>query len=637
MNFFERQRRVRTLSRRLVLLFALAVLGIVVVVDAAVILGFQLQSLPVAQLATVLAVVSVLTMILIGATSVIRMALLRNSGGGRVARQLGGVYVPEDTTDPSLRRLRNVVEEMAIASAVPVPEVYVLERESAINAFAAGWSPADAAVAVTRGALERLNRDELQGVIGHEFSHVVNGDMRLNLRLMGLLFGILALAVIGRLMLQGSRGDRKNGTPIALVGLAALLAGYIGVFFGRLIKAAVSRQREYLADASAVQYTRQTTGITGALKKIAGLPSGSRLANGNVEDVSHMLFGDGLRLSSWFATHPPLPERIKVLDPAFDPAELRALTQRWVTAPPSGLAEDQALGLAAEPSTTEPRGPHVRVDPGQVVASIATPEPDSHRRAAAVLDRIPQRFLTRARQPDTVVPLVFGLLMAADPETRYEQHTTIAVRHGMPLADAALAEAESLARLRPALRLPLVQVGFSALRRRPLPELELILGTVSDLTRVDGQVSVFEYCLSRLLYQELYESMNHAPPLRGRRQTLARSQAEVVTLLSTLALIGQPNSERARVAYRAGAALILPEPVPDFTPPGQGVVALDAIWPRLDALDSVDKQRLVASLVTAISHDGVMTVEEVELLRTVCGLLHCPVPPLAETSVPSPA
>jgi Zn-dependent protease with chaperone function len=635
MNFFERQRRVRTLSRRLVLLFALAVLGIVIVVDAAVIVGFGLHDMPIEQLLTVIAVVSALTMVMIGAASLIRMALLRNGGGGRVAQQLGGVYVPEDTTDPSLRRLRNVVEELAIASAVPVPEVYVLEREAGINAFAAGWSPADAAIAVTRGALDRLNRDELQGVIGHEFSHVVNGDMRLNLRLMGVLFGILVLAVVGRLMVQGGRTDRRNAAPIALVGFAALVAGYVGVFFGRLIKAAVSRQREYLADAAAVQYTRQTTGITGALKKIAGLPGGSRLANAKVEDVSHMLFGDGMKLASWFATHPPLPERIKVLDPTFDPQELTALAQRWRAEPPSGLVEDQALGLGSAPAGRQTAPTQVRVEPDQVVASVATPEADSYRRATAILDRIPEPLLTRARHPDTVVPLVFGLLLAGDPETRDEQYATLAVRHGGPLADTAWSDAEALARLHPALRLPLVQVGFSALRRRSQPELELILGTVWDLVQVDGQLSVFEYCLSRLLHQQLYEVMNHAAPTPGRRQSLATSRASVVALLSTLAQVGQTDPQRVEDSYRAGATMLLAEPIPGYAP--RGLVALDRVWPELDGLAAADKQRLVASLVTVISHDGVMTVEEVELLRTVCSLVHCPVPPLAEASVPSPA
>ncbi|WP_019809630.1 M48 family metallopeptidase, partial [Saccharomonospora halophila] len=269
--------------------------------------------------------------------------------------------VPDDTTDPQLRRLRNVVEEIAIASGTPVPDLYVLPNEPGINAFAAGWSPANAAVAVTRGTLERLNRDELQGVIAHEFSHVVNGDMRLNIRLIGLLAGIVGLAVVGRILLAGGgrSGRNNNAAPLVLVGLAALIAGYIGVVAGRLIKAAVSRQREYLADASAVQYTRQTEGLTGALKKIGGIPTGSNLRSGKVDDVSHMLFGEGRRLSSLLATHPPLPERIRTLDPTFDPAELDRLRNRWSDNPPSGLAEDEALGLGPGGPPTDtgpPRG-----------------------------------------------------------------------------------------------------------------------------------------------------------------------------------------------------------------------------------------------------------------------------------------
>ncbi|MGH3738724.1 MAG: M48 family metallopeptidase, partial [Micromonosporaceae bacterium] len=373
MDYFERQRQVRRLSQRLVLLFALAVLGIVVAVNLAVVVGFQLYSLPGPQLWSLVAVVSAVTLAVIGACSLVRMLLLRGGGGGKVAQQLGGVRVPEDTTDPALRRLRNVVEEMAIASGVSVPEVYVLEHEPGINAFAAGWSPADAAVAVTRGALQTLNRDELQGVIAHEFSHVVNGDMRLNIRLIGVLFGILALAVVGRFLLYGSRGRGKSAGAIMLLALALFAAGYVGVFFGRLIKSAVSRQREYLADASAVQFTRQTRGLVGALKKIGGIPTGSTLRNGKVEDVSHMLFGDGLKLASMFATHPPLPERIKVLDPTFDPRELAALSQRWASAPPDGLAEDHALGLAPArertPSQTAPETTPAGV-PGAAPAGV---------------------------------------------------------------------------------------------------------------------------------------------------------------------------------------------------------------------------------------------------------------------------
>ena len=312
MNFFERQARARRNTTRLVLLFALAVAGIVVAVDLGVLLVFGGEP-------ALLAMSTLLALGVIGIGSLYRMASLRG-GGEAVALQMGGVPVPEDTTDLHLRRLRNVVEEMSIASGVPVPKVYVMEHEAGINAFAAGYSPSDAVIAVTRGALDRLNRDELQGVIAHEYSHILNGDMRLNIRLVGVLFGILMIGLIGRKILQhGGGGVRGRGAMPVLVGaLIALVVGYVGLFFGRLIKAGVSRSREVLADASAVQFTRQTAGLAGALKKIGGLHDGSRLAErAEAEEVSHMLFGDGTGLRGLFATHPPLLQRIQALEPSF--------------------------------------------------------------------------------------------------------------------------------------------------------------------------------------------------------------------------------------------------------------------------------------------------------------------------------
>src|SRR5690606_28971990 len=246
-------------------------------------------------------------------------------GGSVVAGLLGGLPVNPATDDPDERRLVNVVEEMAIASGVPVPAIYVLPGEESINAFAAGYGVHDAAVAVTRGALKHLTRDELQGVIAHEFSHILNGDMRLNIRLIGLLHGLLLLALIGRVLLRSggrSRGRRKEkggSVQVALIGLGLVLLGYIGVFFGKLIKAAASRQREYLADAAAVQFTRNPEGIAGALKKIGALGAGSRIVHPRAEELSHLYFASGLRSSfaGLFATHPPLVERIRRIDPSF--------------------------------------------------------------------------------------------------------------------------------------------------------------------------------------------------------------------------------------------------------------------------------------------------------------------------------
>jgi Zn-dependent protease with chaperone function len=627
MNFFERQRRVQRLSWRLVLLFLVAVVGIVLTVDLVVLFLFGGFDRPTDELIAMLVVTSVVVAAVIGLSSLFRMLSLRSGGGGKVARSLGAVPVPQDTTDPQLRRLRNVVEEVAIASGSPVPELFVMEGEAGINAFAAGWSPSDAAVAVTRGALERLNRDELQGVIAHEFSHVVNGDMRLNIRLMGLVFGILVLALIGRSLLY-VRGGQRN--PLPLVGLALLVVGGVGIYIGRIIKAAVSRQREYLADASAVQFTRQTAGLTGALKKIGGLPSGSNLRNAKAEDVSHMLFGSGKGFAGLFATHPPLARRIQALDPSFDPAELRQLAQRWSSAPPSGLAEDRALGLTGGAGTLPAPDSRVAAVPGTVASHVGAPAGAAYRSATTILDQIPEGLRDRAHHDDTVVPLVFGLLLSGQHEVRVKQHAALAQRHGQAVADAAWREAGELASLHPMLRLPLAEVAFPALRHRPPAEQENIMGSVNALIQADGRLSVSEYCLSRLLHEELYEAAHRRPTWGRRRHPLSASRAAAATLLATLAHAGHDDAAEAEAAFHAGAARLFGgQPLP-YQAPSQGVVALESVWAPLDGLNPADKQLLVEAMVTVISHAGEIRVSELELLRTVCALLHCPLPPVAQ-------
>ncbi|MBS0571612.1 MAG: M48 family metallopeptidase, partial [Proteobacteria bacterium] len=328
MNFFAQQERARAHTQRMLVLFVLAVACIVAALDAVLYLAFGASGHGAHPgFGAVMFWNSVLVVGIIGGCSMYKITALRG-GGGVVARQLGATFVEADTTNFAHKRLRNVVEEIAIASGVPVPEIYVLEGETAINAFAAGYTPADAAVTVTQGCLDKLKREELQGVIAHEFSHVLNGDMRLNIRLMGVLFGILVIGIIGRKIAANTGRSRDSGYAV-LIGIAILAIGYIGVFFGRLIKAGISRQREYLADASAVQFTRQTNGICGALKKIGALPAGSKLDSGETEEVAHMLFGDGVGYSALFATHPPLVSRIKVMEPQFDPAEFDAIARAW--------------------------------------------------------------------------------------------------------------------------------------------------------------------------------------------------------------------------------------------------------------------------------------------------------------------
>ncbi|PJJ96418.1 peptidase M48 Ste24p [Lysobacteraceae bacterium NML91-0213] len=623
MNFFERQAQARRNTTRLVVLFALAVLCIVALVDVAVLLFFG------GSVGTLVGA-SIVTVLIIGLGSLYRMASLR-AGGERVATQLGGVAVPEDTTDPQLRRLRNVVEEMAIASGVPVPALFVLEHEQGINAFAAGYAPTDAAVAVTRGALERLNRDELQGVIAHEFSHVLNGDMRINIRLMGVLFGILMLGLIGRRILLHAGGARgRDATFVMLMALICLVIGYAGVFFGRMIKAGVSRSREVLADASAVQFTRQTQGLAGALKKIGGVQEGSKLQErADAEEISHMLFGDGLGLSGLFATHPPLLKRIQALEPGFSGEQLAGLQARWLRSPPNGLEEDVQLGLAARDDGPLPAaGAQLAVTPPMVAAHVAEPADDDWMRAGAIVAAIPPALQQAARRRDEVMALLFALLLDGDEVIRGRQRAEISARMGMPVADLAMHLRDAMHDLHPMQRLPLAQLAFPVLRLRPRPELAVFLDVVEAMVHADRRISLFEYCLGRLLQVQVTESLDPGRHARFGRQRAVNVRQEFATLLAVVAQAGHPgDTDGARRAYLAGLQRVLPRDHLPYAPPEDPVQALDGVWDPLDRLEPVAKQMLVEAITDAILHDGRIAVPEAELLRTVCAVLHCPLPP----------
>ena len=627
MNFFEQQARARRSSTRLVVLFALAVAGMVLAIDLAVLLVAGTNW-------PLLAFTTLATLAVIGLGSLYRLASLRG-GGDAVALQFGGTPVPHDTSDASLRRLRNVVEEISIASGVPVPGLYVMENEAAINAFAAGYSSSDAAIAVTRGALDRLNRDELQGVIAHEFSHVANGDMRLNIRLMGVLFGILMISLIGRkvLYLGGSRD--RNAAAVMMAALVALVVGSIGMFFGRMIKASVSRSRERLADASAVQFTRQTSGLAGALKKIAGLPDGARLSDrADAEEASHMLFGDGVGFSGLFATHPPILERIQALEPGFRGEQLEGLRRQWTLSPPSGLQEDRMMGLDAHAAPLPSREARLDVTPPMVAAQVGSPEADDYRRADAIVHAMPPALRALAQSREAVVPMVLGLLLDDEAALRGRQLPEITARMGDEVAREALAlHGGDLQQLHPMQRLPLAALAFPVLRRRPRPELETLLDTVHAIVHCDGRVSLFEYCLGRLLEVQLRESLDPARHARFGRRKPGNVRGEFATLLAVVAHAGNPGDPAAaQRAYLAGLQRVLPRDHLPYAPPAEGVLALDAVWPALDALEPLAKQLMVEAVTAAASHDGRISVAESELLRTICGVLHCPLPPGLEAA-----
>jgi len=642
MNFFEHQDRARKQTRWLVLAFALAVGAIVVAIDLILLVvlgvtGSEPGQAPISLKETVtsnldlLAGGAVACLLVIGLASLFKTASLR-SGGGQVARQLGGTLVESDTRDLSRRRLRNVVEEIALASGVPVPDIYVLEQESGINAFAAGFTPADAAVAVTRGALEKLDRNELQGVIAHEFSHILNGDMRINIRLMGALFGILLLALIGRRVLIHShfagRSRDRNGAVVLLIAFGLMAVGYVGLFFGRWIKAAVSRQREYLADASAVQFTRDPDGIGGALKKIAVYSDASFL-EADSEEISHMLFGDGRKMLM-FSTHPPLLKRIGRVDPGFQPEELETLSAR--------IQRDRIRSVKKEESRAKRGG---REKPGffdadAVINGIGNPDWERMLVAAAIAASIPDNIAQAAHSTEWAPEVLFYSLLDGDSEIRERQMLAIASEMGgqSEAQVSALVKAGGLPT--PEQRLPLLEIAFPALKRRPAEFVNQVLETAKAMIDADGRTEVFEYLLARVISMHLRESRSPYQVRASGNKSLQSCRDEALRLLAVLASHGSSEPAEISASFSAGLAALgqaADTPMPRCD---DWVTVLDSGLSKLDGLKSGEKEILVRAMTAVVLHDGRLEATELELLRVSSELIHVPLPLLTAPPRTSP-
>jgi Zn-dependent protease with chaperone function len=683
-DFYSRQAAARGQTRWLVFAFIVALLAVALALDFVLftfLAGrshyYGLSALEYARANPgQLALSTLLVMGVLGVASLYKSMELRG-GGGVVARSLGGVPVSSDTADLKRRRLLNIVEEMAIASGVPMPEVYVLEQEPGINAFAAGHTPANAAVTVTQGALDRLSRDELQGVIGHEFSHVLNGDMRLNVQLMGWVFGLFVIGLIGRMILQVSPNNRRNSNGLVALGFAVVVLGYIGLMAGRILQAAVSRQRERLADASGVQFTRNPQGLKGALVKIAALPEGSTLIAADAEQAAHMFFAEGL--SRVFATHPPILERIRELDPQFDPRELEAAAAQPDQAPTAaevggqgGAAAGAGLGAVATAGALGASGGLGAVPGaaaavggfggrsggglggvGQIArAGSGAASSGASSQGAATSNSPSSHFATQVGQPDmahivhaqavrlalppairelTESPggaqaLVIALLVSNDPAVRDQQLAMLAksanaaslavIQRVIPLTQA----------LDPMLRLPALQRAFPALRRSTVPQRKALAQLASELIHADARIDVFEFCLAKLLETLLNDELDATTP--HGTVTLEAAANEIALLFAVFAQIGTQDERVARESYEVGLATVLPMRRPPYAPIADWARQLSAALPRLEQLHPFAKKALIEGLVKTVANDEVLMEEEAELLRTVCALLHCPLPPL---------
>ncbi|MEE2907478.1 MAG: M48 family metallopeptidase [Planctomycetota bacterium] len=657
-NFFEQQDQARKRTGLLVLCFVTGLLLMIGVLFVVAMLGMNFIGsdeegghIEIEFFNPgVLAGVAALVLLVVGGSSLFKIMELR-SGGRVVAEMLGAKPLDPGTREHSERVALNVVEEMAIASGTPVPPLYIVE-DPTINAFAAGWSPNDAIVSLNRGTIDKLNRDELQGVVAHEFSHIFNGDMRINIRLIGVIHGLLVLGVTGWICLRfvgpamlgsGRRSSSKDGggggigVALMLFGFALMLCGFIGTFFGRLVQAAVSRQREYLADASAVQYTRNPDGIGGALRKIqlTGRLKPEALHE-KTSDISHMLFAKAM--NSMFATHPPLPERIsRVEGLSLEQVQqqLREDRQRTPkTAPPPPVAASADRSEAARRRATGDVLGAVILGSvlDDAVGRIGTVDQASLAQSRRILDSIPEPLNEAAHSTVTARLVVFGLLLDVDESDRVIQWK----RLEDILSSSEQSQMKSLAALVESLdpwaRLPLLDLCIPALSQLSESQYKVFRESIDAMIRADGTIDRWEWVVDTVLDRHLEERYHKPGAERKARAQLTKCKSSVNTVLGTLACTGADNQETARGAFKRGLEVLgWQADLPD--PSSLKLRALRSALRDIRRVRFTDRKQFLQACEACILHDGKTTIEEAETLRAIAESIDCPMPPfLAQPS-----
>ncbi|WP_203140603.1 M48 family metallopeptidase [Marinobacter mangrovi] len=645
LGFFERQERARRNTTLLVFLFTAAVLLITLVVD---LVGYLVTRNvePTAHFGVWLTseqgiFTSIAVVAVIGLGSLIRWIDLAG-GGERVARMVGARLLDPSSQDPQERQLRNVVEEMAIASGVPVPDLYVMDNETAINAFVAGYSPGEAVMVVTHGTLTQLNRDELQGVVGHEFSHILNSDMRINVRLIALLAGILMIGQIGQFLLgsagrrryYSSRDNKSQGLAIGL-GLALMLVGYIGLFFGRLIQAAISRQREMLADASSVQFTRNPEGIASALYRI-GESSSYFQSTGHASDVNHMCFSESVRMrfAGWLASHPPLEDRINAIGPGLLARfrnrrrdDVRQARPTVEDAARGSLFRDGLQDVVAPLAGrhTTPVAPHTRLSDSAGVVTTANEE-----YAQQLLRQLPDNARTLLYTRTGAVQYCYSLIFhSMSAEEREQALSGLREARGVLGFDPALIERfyPTLDQLGEAIRLPALELAMPALRKLDPEERRGLEKVLTHLVRADGRVTLFEFALLSFIHRHLSPAGRRADKVRFRR--FADVADSLGILLSLAARSATESPEEAQKCYSEAVAGFEGRTV-DLGPLRDKVSsrALQEALIRLRALSPMLKPAIIDACGHCILRDNQVVVREYEILRLVADQLDCPMPPL---------
>jgi Zn-dependent protease with chaperone function/uncharacterized tellurite resistance protein B-like protein len=620
MNFFEQQDRARRNTGRLVLLMTLAVTSLIALTSLALTIGLELMAehddkrhgFHVQWGIVPFVAAVILTVVVLGA---LYKSLQLRGGGKAVAERLGARLINLQQHSEDERKVLNVVEEMALASGSPVPPVYVID-DTSINAFAAGLTPQSAVIGITRGAICLLSREELQGVIAHEFSHIHNGDMRLNTRLVSVLHGILLIGLIGEFGMRSAKDSDKGAIPVFLLGFVLWILGYTGTFFGNLIKAAVSREREYLADASAVQFTRNPPSIGGALKKIGGWSS--FLQASNAPEFSHLYFGAGVAayVEGFMATHPPLKKRIRRIEPNWD-GRFPAVV--WPTA---RMQAQPSPAPALEPATAAINFSLADIE--QSVASAGDPQPVHLALARDALSRLDGPLTAAAHDLEGAQALVYSLLLSANSTMQEQQLAMLQPRLDGQTLQQLRALKTRVQQLDQDLRLPLLDIVIPALKQLDKSATLALSDNMTLLIKADKKVELLEWTLLQIVER----SLNPPRQVNGKF-ALEQMGSEVAALLSALARAGHRDIEQAQAAF-ASARHALPAALSGLQlNDAAGLKSLVSALSRLNQLWPLHKPQLLKAMARCIEHDGVVTTAEAELMRAVADILDCPLPPIA--------
>lgn len=669
MDFFASQDHARKKTGRLVILFVIAVMLIMLVLhfvaatalmiaNAKYKVGSELGMRGVSPYLNpvIMFVVAGVTLLIVFLGSAFKIAQL-SAGGHVVAESLGGKRISPNTTDLNERRVLNVVEEMAIASGIAVPPVYMMEKETGINAFAAGYTPKDAVIGVTRGSVELLSRDELQGVIAHEFSHILNGDMRLNIRLIGILNGILVIGMMGyfilRFMPYASGGRRRSSKDsggatvilaILLVGAGMAVVGFVGTFFGNMIKAGVSRQREFLADASAVQFTRNPDGIGHALQKIGGYAAGSAIQSPNAPQASHMFFGQGVKsgLSGMFATHPPLGKRIKQILPDWsgkfpkvDPLGPLQV-ERGRNKPSRAAAAHRFDAMQGKVSAgvetmtgSGPAGMLAGIAGLGMLEMIGRPTPAHVEYAAQLINSIPEDIKAAARDVFGARAIVFALLLdRKDGEVRQKQMKAISDRSEYGLYEMTEKLFPAVESLGQNLRLPLIDLAIPALRAMSNPQFRAFQGIVNELKMADDRIDLFEWSLTQILKRNLEAHFVKPERRAAQYYGLQRLTSECSVVLSVLAHSGTSDPEQAAQAFRVGAKHLGLAGTEPTKREAISWAEIDSAVSKLNLVSPTLMKKVIEACALGAAADREITESEAELLRAFADGLGVPIPPL---------